>query len=405
MIVFLNFDSIGEYEMGSPVTNVWDDRQPPGPKFASAAWLTHDANQWPQGYKPVGHRTETIDLNLPIKKQLRRINGTPVVLILLPIYIHDINDGSDTLHKLIKVFEPFPQVNFMFSNTWDLGHYEHSGFNAVDYILDSVKDIDSERLNFSLCNKYIIDAVKSKRPDVYAKFMSVYFNRIKHFNKQPPEHNADKRSKHFLCLNNLEKKHRTFIVDRMPPESSYVSYLEKGIALQQGVTLSQNDLSQWQDSLPLNYYNDSYINVVNETMHEYDVRSVIERDGEHLSMQGHVTEKSLKPIYFRQMFLISGIAGANNLMRDLGFKLFDNFIDYSFDNEPDPLLRLKKLYVEIKRLTDINISNIHDYYNSEECQSIIEHNLAVYDTHCFNPTQDLLTKYNAEYIAPPEFKL
>ena len=140
-------------------------------------------------------------------------------------------------------------------------------------------------------------------------------------------------------------------------------------------------------------------------MHEYDVRSVIERDGEHLSMQGHVTEKSLKPIYFRQMFLISGIAGANNLMRDLGFKLFDNFIDYSFDNEPDPLLRLKKLYVEIKRLTDINISNIHDYYNSEECQSIIEHNLAVYVTHCFNPTQDLLTKYNAEYIAPPEFKL
>ena len=92
----------------------------------------------------------------------------------------------------------------MFLNTWDLGHYEHVGFNAVDYILDSVKDINSERLNFNLCNKYVIDAVKTKRPDVDAKFMSVYFNRIKHFNKQPTEHNADKRSKHFLCLNNLE---------------------------------------------------------------------------------------------------------------------------------------------------------------------------------------------------------
>ena len=100
-------------------------------------------------------------MNLPIKKQLRRINGTPVVLLLLPIYIHDIKDDSDTLHKIIKIFEPFPQVNFMFLNTWDLGHYEHVGFNAVDYILDSVKDINSERLNFNLCNKYVIDAVKT----------------------------------------------------------------------------------------------------------------------------------------------------------------------------------------------------------------------------------------------------
>ena len=103
MIVFLNFDNIGEYEMGSPVTNVWDDSQPPGPKFASAAWLTHDANQWPLGYKPVGHRTETIDLNLPIKKQLRRINGTPVVLILLPIYIHDINVINHLIYSLTMI--------------------------------------------------------------------------------------------------------------------------------------------------------------------------------------------------------------------------------------------------------------------------------------------------------------
>mgnify|MGYP000117776601 CR=1 FL=1 len=413
MIVFLQFKNLGNYEMGPKLSNVWNDSQPPGPKFANADWHTnHDDDTQNVGadgtyptYTPVGHRTETIDLNLPIKKQLRRINGTPVILLLFPIYIHAIKDDANTLHKLIKTFEPFPQVNFMFSNTWDLGHYEHAGFNAVDYILDSVKDIDNERLNFYLCNKYVVDAIKTKRPDVDAKFMAFYFNRIKQFNREQIEHHSNQRTKHFLCLNNLEKKHRTFIVDRMPPDSSYVSYLGKDIKLQQDITLSQTDIAIWQDSLPQNYYNDSYINIVNETMHGYDVRSVIELDGERLSMQGHVTEKSFKPVYFRQLFLISGIAGANKLMQDLGFKLFDNFINYSFDSEPDPLLRLKKLYVEIKRLTDIDIADIHSYYNSTECQSIIDHNLAVYGTHCFIPTQELITKYNTVVNDTPEFSL
>jgi hypothetical protein len=56
------------------------------------------------------------------------------------------------------------------------------------------------------------------------------------------------------------------------------------------------------------------------------------------------------------------------------------------------------LYVEIKRLTDIDVTDIHAYYNSEECQSIIEHNLAVYQTYCYNPTQELLNKYAVNYI-------
>jgi hypothetical protein len=409
MIVFLNFKNIGEHEMGPPLNNVWHSwdsagpctpcyqRLPAGPKFASADWFTgpaefsntaHDYGSIT--YTPQGHRTETIDLDLPIKKQLRRINGIPIVLLLFPLYIHDLKDDNNTLSKIIKTFEPFPQVKFMFSNTWDMGAYSHKEFNAVDYILDSVKDIDSERLNFYLCNPHTVDAIKSKRPEVDARFMSVYFNRIRHFNQDIYKHNPEQRSKHFLCLNNLKKNHRTFIVDRLPPEHSYVSYVANGKNLSDG-PLSQDVLPTWQDSLPHFYYDDSYINIVNETMHEYDTPQAI-------GMAGHSTEKSLKPIHFRQMFLVSGNIHANKLMQDLGFKLFDNFIDYSFDIEEDPLLRLKQLYVEIKRLTDIDVTDIHAYYNSEECQSIIEHNLAVYQTYCYNPTQELLNKYAVNYI-------
>ena len=409
--------------MGEPQTNSWPAADTnlfggkaltPGPRFAKADWFSHIKLNPSQLYDKnnllsatVRHRPETIDLDLPIKKQLRRINGTPVVLLLFPIYINDLNDNNNTLSKIIETFKPFPQVKFMFSNTWDMGAYSHPGFNALDYILDSVKDIDSNRLNFYLCNKNTVDAIKSKRPDVTARVMANYFNRIIHYNRVEYKHNPEQRSKHFLCLNNGKKYHRTFIVDRMPPEHSYVSYVSQGkkLPLEQKNKLvrHQSMLPYWQDSLPHFYYNDSYINIVNETMHELDYFPDdfnIEKKFDiklklsgALRMDGHFTEKSLKPIYFRQMFLIIGYLGANKTIQDLGFKLFDNFIDYSFDSEENPILRLKRTYVEIKRLTDISITDIHAYYNSTECQDIIEHNLAIYKTYCYNPTQELISKY------------
>ena len=423
MIVFLNFENIGKYEMGKPKSNIWNRGKssvPVGPKFASADWYTPhtDMNEavletiernWDG---PSGHRTEIIDLDLPIKKQLRRINGTPIIMLLFPVYIHDLKDDNNTLSKIIETFEPFPQVKFMFSNTWDMCSHISDGFNAVDYILDSVKDIDGNRLNFYLCNKYTVDAIKNKRPDIDARFMAVYFNRIKHFNPELYKHNAEQRTKHFLCLNNIVKSHRTYIVDRMPPEHSYVSYIGKDIRLplEVGEELLLKNARSWQDSLPHFYYNDSYINIANETMHEFEREGYLGSSSSsakhwkihHLSKRiqvpGHITEKSLKPIYFRQMFLVVGYLGANKLMQDLGFKLFDNFIDYSFDNEYDPQLRLEQLSAEIKRLSDINIADIHAYYNSAECQDIIEHNLAVYETYCYNPTAELQGKYNQDQV-------
>jgi len=405
-IVFLNFENIGKYEMGSPVSNVWskDSNAPAGPKFATADWYTGDVKiselDWTGDglmHIPQGHRTEVIDLNLPIKKQLRRINGTPIIMLLFPVYIHDLKDDNNTLSKIIETFEPFPQVKFMFSNTWDMCSHISDDFNAVDYILDSVKDIDGNRLNFYLCNKYTVDAIKNKRPGVDARFMACYFNRIRHFNPELYEHNAKQRTKHFLCLNNLVKSHRTYIVDKMPPDHSYVSYIGKDIRLplEEGDFVQEHRIS-WQDSLPHFYYNDSYINIANETLFSLKDQTVWDKPQplDYAGLRGHITEKSLKPIYFRQMFLVVGYRGANKLMQDLGFKLFDNFIDYSFDNEYSPLLRLEQLSTEIKRLTNINIADIHAYYNSVECQDIIEHNLAVYETYCYNPTAELQGKYN-----------
>ena len=422
MIVFLRFKNIGEYEMGPPQTNVWPfifgnhELLPPGPKFAKADWFSDinlsPATEYDKTNKLFGnvkHRPETIDLDLPIKKQLRRINGTLVVMLLFPIHVIDLKDDNNTLSKIIKTFEPFPEVKFMFSQTWDMVSPVLNDFNAVDYILDSVKDIDSHRLNFYLCNPYTIDEIKSKRPDVDARVMAIYFNRIKHFNREEVTHNPELRSKHFLCLNNFVKYHRTFIVDRMPPDHSYVSYVEKGkkLSLDKKLmffsqTLTQ-DLSLWQDCLPYFYWQDSYINIVTETMHERAgiIDNHNDRDDYTLPelpegsplLKGPWSEKSVKPIYFRQMFLIVGVLGANKTLQDLGFKLFDNFIDYSFDLEEDPLLRLKQVYVEIKRLTDISIEDIHAYYNSAECQDIIEHNLAVYKTYCYIPTEELMVKY------------
>lgn len=83
---------------------------------------------------------------------------------------------------------------------------------------------------------------------------------------------------------------------------------------------------------------------------------------------------NLNPLYFRQLFLIAGTYKTHEVLKEYGYKLFDNFIDYSFDDEVSGLERMKLLKTEITRLLNLSLDEIHEYYMSNECQSILQHN-------------------------------
>lgn len=86
----------------------------------------------------------------------------------------------------------------------------------------------------------------------------------------------------------------------------------------------------------------------------------------------HLTEKIFKPIVCRQPFMLLAAPGNLNYLKSYGFQTFDRWIDESYDNEPDPDLRIKKVVMEIEKLSRLSYSQLDEMHN--EMQEILDFN-------------------------------
>lgn len=75
-----------------------------------------------------------------------------------------------------------------------------------------------------------------------------------------------------------------------------------------------------------------------------------------------LTEKIFKPIINFQPFIYVATKGSLQVLRDLGFKTFEPFIDESYDQELDNDKRLLMAYEQIKRLCSMTKQEIHEWY-------------------------------------------
>lgn len=67
------------------------------------------------------------------------------------------------------------------------------------------------------------------------------------------------------------------------------------------------------------------------------------------------TEKVIKPFQARQIPLFLGLLNLQNILRHLGFDLFDDLIDISFENELNHKKRLGMVLDELKRLLQLDL--------------------------------------------------
>ena len=67
------------------------------------------------------------------------------------------------------------------------------------------------------------------------------------------------------------------------------------------------------------------------------------------------TEKTIKPFLAKQMPLFFALPGHVNLLRNLGFDMFDDIINHNYDNELDSVKRLDMLLDELDRLLKVDL--------------------------------------------------
>jgi hypothetical protein len=82
-----------------------------------------------------------------------------------------------------------------------------------------------------------------------------------------------------------------------------------------------------------------------------------------------ITEKTAMPLFFNKPFLVAGSINFHKKLQELGFKLYDELFDYSFDSEPDTKIRYDLIAQNVKRYTDKSPAELKELYDSvfEKC--------------------------------------
>ena len=98
-------------------------------------------------------------------------------------------------------------------------------------------------------------------------------------------------------------------------------------------------------------YTNTYINVVTET--SCDFTNVFPGSEEAI-----LTEKTVKPLLARQMFIMAAQTGSVQFLRDLGIDMFDDIIDHSYDNIQGFVPKTYAIHAELQRLSKLDLETI-----------------------------------------------
>jgi hypothetical protein len=291
-------------------------------------------------------------------------------------------------NKLVYVWnishEPFSDIDFIkkLTTVLDLvGLTPHNFliFGGSSNLFDLYPELKNTSYNFCFENNLLISSCKKivnlkEQPNHALGYKTEWFEQSELLQK---------RNKHFVSPNrNSNKPHRFTLGCYFQSENLwnkvYCSFLQKNgdyIPMVDGLDiyfrqkmvdaskefikiipiemdtqfLNENEKECFESmrAFKKEIYTDSYINIVTETNFEKDI---------------FITEKIINPITVLQPFILFGAPYYLKYIKELGFKTFDGFIDESYDNEIDTGLRFKKLCNEIKRISEISIDEIHQWY-------------------------------------------
>lgn len=168
---------------------------------------------------------------------------------------------------------------------------------------------------------------------------------------------------HFLCFNGIPRFNRILMFDELNQNKKLIG---KFIT-----TLRSNeknyyyDIPNWDSrklgagaSLNIQAHLDCFLNIITETLFDND--SIF------------LSEKTYKPIYLCQPFIIFGNPHSLKKLKELGYKTFDKWWDESYDEELDVNNRFKKIISILEVIAEWDMDKCFSI--KQEMQDILIHN-------------------------------
>jgi hypothetical protein len=119
------------------------------------------------------------------------------------------------------------------------------------------------------------------------------------------------------------------------------------------------------------YINHSFVNIAAETFFNNDKSRSKHVWNENIENR-FLTEKTFKCIAFKQPFILVTLPNSLKMLRYLGYKTFSPIIDESYDLIENDGERLYRIFLEIKRLCELDEVTLESY--RQKLIPIVEHN-------------------------------
>jgi hypothetical protein len=112
------------------------------------------------------------------------------------------------------------------------------------------------------------------------------------------------------------------------------------------------------------YFDESYFSIITE--------------GDFSTDEGkrQFTEKVLKCFAYHHPFVVIGLPGTLQLLKQEGFLTFSQVIDESYDREENDDRRIKSALAEVEKLNNLNINELKKVY--DKLIPVLEHNYYLY---------------------------
>lgn len=197
----------------------------------------------------------------------------------------------------------------------------------------------------------------------------------------------------YISMNHLAHPHRCMMMDILAKHNMIA---HGKIAWRDIIRYFDNDRTDVPDSIRLGFYKYQYWTPERMYLDQEEVKSNINQEilptqyknsfmqlvCESTTDLFFLTEKTATALLYNKIFLTVGSKDFHKNLVDMGFKLYDNLFDYSFDSLDNEWDRIEGVVENIKRYKDMPMTDLEQLRRDNE--HIIRHNRTVALDYVFN---------------------
>lgn len=326
---------------------------------------------------------------------------------IYPILVDEIDFKTYSIPTYLNL----SRTKLLFLQTHECGFVSRSGKELirlselaskykVDLLLITSDHLIQDKFNNLLKQGRIKDNFKVKAFTFFKNtlWFHDYSKSIDEVFKLSLENNKNKKEFHFLNFNRVTKKHRVCIFGELMTNP----YLTGKSITSLGHNVSINNVSYRNEveTVLEDYYEGKerlveFFKTYNPTTHYvYDETDLENNKAANLNVDAHnksfvnivtessyednfifFTEKTFKPIYCAQPFILIGNPYSLRKLKELGFKTFSQWWDESYDEEVDFTRRYEKI---VKLMEDISSWSLDECLNiTQQMEEVFIHNFNI----------------------------